>query len=103
MPLADRKINLSKIESRPSKKRPWDYYFFLDVTGHYEDPLMKAALAELKTVLPAGEMAGKLSGGQLGAGRAGPVRPGLRRPGNITDGPGAPGTMRPTSIYRKFV
>jgi chorismate mutase/prephenate dehydratase len=52
MPLAERGINLSKIESRPSKKRPWDYYFFLDVTGHYEDANMKAALAELKKFCP---------------------------------------------------
>ncbi|MSU24631.1 MAG: prephenate dehydratase [Opitutus sp.] len=52
MPLAERGINLSKIESRPSKKRPWDYYFFLDVTGHYEDPAMKAALSELKKFCP---------------------------------------------------
>jgi chorismate mutase/prephenate dehydratase len=52
MPLAERNINLSKIESRPSKKRPWDYYFFIDVTGHHEDPLMKEALAELKKFCP---------------------------------------------------
>ena len=52
MPLAERGINLSKIESRPSKKRPWDYYFFLDVTGHYENPQMKAALSELKKFCP---------------------------------------------------
>ncbi len=52
MPLANRGINLSKIESRPSKKRPWDYYFFLDVTGHYEDPNMKSAVAELRTFCP---------------------------------------------------
>ena len=42
MPFGERGINLSKIESRPSKKRPWDYYFFIDVTGHFEDPGMKA-------------------------------------------------------------
>ena len=52
MPLAERGINLSKIESRPSKKRPWDYYFFLDVTGHYEDANMKEALGELKKFCP---------------------------------------------------
>ena len=52
MPLAERGINLSKIESRPSKKRPWDYYFFLDVTGHYEDANMKQALSELKKFCP---------------------------------------------------
>ena len=52
MPLAERGINLSKIESRPSKRRPWDYYFFLDVTGHYDDPIMREALAELKQWCP---------------------------------------------------
>ena len=52
MPLAERGINLSKIESRPSKKRPWDYYFFLDVTGHHDDPAMKAAIAQLRTFCP---------------------------------------------------
>ncbi|MFM9092334.1 MAG: prephenate dehydratase [Verrucomicrobiota bacterium] len=52
MPLAERGINLSKIESRPSKRRPWDYYFFLDVTGHYEDPAMRDAIAELRRFCP---------------------------------------------------
>ena len=52
MPMAERGINLSKIESRPSKKRPWDYYFFIDVTGHYDDPKMKEALAELQRFCP---------------------------------------------------
>ena len=52
MPLAERGINLSKIESRPSKKRPWDYYFFVDVTGHYNDPEMQEALAELSKFCP---------------------------------------------------
>lgn len=52
MPLAERGINLSKIESRPSKKRPWDYYFFLDVTGHFDDAPMKAAISELKKFCP---------------------------------------------------
>ena len=52
MPLAERGINLSKIESRPSKKRPWDYYFFVDVTGHHDDPGMKEALGELRKFCP---------------------------------------------------
>ena len=52
MPLAERGINLSKIESRPSKKRPWDYYFFIDVTGHFDDANMKEALGELKKFCP---------------------------------------------------
>lgn len=52
LPFAERGINLSKIESRPSKKRPWDYYFFIDVTGHYDDPKMKEAISELKKFCP---------------------------------------------------
>jgi chorismate mutase/prephenate dehydratase len=52
MPLAERGINMSKIESRPSKKRPWDYYFFIDVTGHHDDEAMKEALGELRKFCP---------------------------------------------------
>ena len=52
MPFAERGINLSKIESRPSKKRPWDYFFFIDVTGHFDDPPMKEAVAELRKFCP---------------------------------------------------
>jgi len=52
MPMAQRGINLSKIESRPSKRRPWDYYFFVDVTGHHSDANMREAIAELKQFCP---------------------------------------------------
>jgi chorismate mutase/prephenate dehydratase len=41
-------INLTKIESRPSKKKAWDYYFFVDLDGHRESPRVKKALAELE-------------------------------------------------------
>ena len=41
-------INLTKIESRPSKKKAWDYYFFLDLEGHLDEPRVKKALAELE-------------------------------------------------------
>ena len=51
-PLAERDINLLKIESRPSRRRQWDYYFFIDVAGHHADPAMQAALAELRTFCP---------------------------------------------------
>ena len=51
-PFNRRKLNLTRIESRPSRLRPWDYIFFLDVTGHYEDPAMQAALKELSKKCP---------------------------------------------------
>jgi chorismate mutase/prephenate dehydratase len=51
-PFNRRKLNLTRIESRPSKLKPWDYIFFLDVTGHYDDPAMQAALKELSRKCP---------------------------------------------------
>ncbi len=42
------KINLTKIESRPSKKKAWDYYFYVDLEGHRENSNIKKALVELE-------------------------------------------------------
>lgn len=41
-------VNLNKIESRPSKKRAWDYYFFVDLEGHQHNPKIHKALHELE-------------------------------------------------------
>jgi chorismate mutase/prephenate dehydratase len=41
------KINMTKIESRPSRKKAWEYYFFVDIVGHCNDARVKKALAEL--------------------------------------------------------
>lgn len=43
-----RNINLTKIESRPSKKALGDYYFFADMEGHRSDKVMAEALKEVK-------------------------------------------------------
>lgn len=43
-----RNINLTKIESRPSKLRAWKYYFFLDMEGHCKNKKVEKALKELK-------------------------------------------------------
>ena len=40
-------INLTKIESRPSKKEAWKYYFFVDMAGHIQDKKVARALADL--------------------------------------------------------
>ncbi|KAB2641561.1 MAG: prephenate dehydratase [Verrucomicrobia bacterium] len=40
-------INLSKIESRPSKRKDWEYIFYVDLAGHCADPKVAEALAEL--------------------------------------------------------
>ncbi len=44
---ADRHLNLTKIESRPFKGRPWEYVFFIDFEGHALDPVSAEALHEL--------------------------------------------------------
>ncbi|MFA6385035.1 MAG: prephenate dehydratase [Candidatus Omnitrophota bacterium] len=48
MPFKKYKVNLNKIESRPSKRRAWDYYFFVDLEGHLLSPRVHKALAELE-------------------------------------------------------
>ncbi|MDP8215792.1 MAG: prephenate dehydratase [Candidatus Kaelpia imicola] len=50
LPFKRHGINLTKIESRPSKKRAWDYYFFVDLEGHCKDAKVAKALAELSDV-----------------------------------------------------
>ncbi len=47
-PFYKRGINLSKIESRPLKKKAWEYIFFLDLVGHISDPEVAEAVQELK-------------------------------------------------------
>jgi prephenate dehydratase len=47
-PFADRKINLTKIESRPTGAKIGVYYFLVDFDGHVEDENVKGALAELQ-------------------------------------------------------
>lgn len=41
------RINLTKIESRPSKRKVWEYFFFVDCDGHYEDGRVSKALTML--------------------------------------------------------
>ena len=41
-------INLTKIESRPSRRRAWDYFFFVDIMGHQKDENVARALKELE-------------------------------------------------------
>jgi chorismate mutase/prephenate dehydratase len=42
------RINLTKIESRPSKKKVWSYFFFVDFEGHHHQPHIQKALAHLE-------------------------------------------------------
>ncbi len=49
LPFRKYAVNLTKIESRPSKKKAWEYYFFVDILGHQDDILIKKALHELES------------------------------------------------------
>jgi len=47
-PLNELNINMAKIESRPSKRKDWEYFFFVDLMGHCEDQEIVAALEKLQ-------------------------------------------------------
>ena len=47
-PFKDLRINMSKIESRPSKRKAWEYFFFVDIDGHADDAPLVKALDELQ-------------------------------------------------------
>jgi chorismate mutase/prephenate dehydratase len=48
-PLAQHRVNMTRIESRPSRRRKWDYVFFIDIEGHVSDPPVAKALAALES------------------------------------------------------
>lgn len=47
-PFAEAGINLTKIESRPSKDRPWEYNFFVDIIGHSQDKTVKRVIRKVE-------------------------------------------------------
>jgi chorismate mutase/prephenate dehydratase len=48
VPFKRQRINLTKIESRPSKRKIWEYLFFIDFEGHVSEPRVKRALKTLE-------------------------------------------------------
>ena len=47
-PFQSLELNMSKIESRPSKRKAWEYFFFIDFDGHMDDSKVKEAVALLE-------------------------------------------------------
>jgi chorismate mutase/prephenate dehydratase len=47
-PLARHKVNMNRIESRPSRTGRWKYVFFVDIDGHAEEEPLISALQELE-------------------------------------------------------
>lgn len=56
--LAKRGIQLTRLESRPNRKKPWEYRFFLDFEGDLQEPRVAEAVADLRrlaaSILPLG-------------------------------------------------
>ncbi|WP_269541194.1 prephenate dehydratase [Cerasicoccus fimbriatus] len=51
-PFSSRGLNMTKIESRPSRRKAWDYLFYIDIDGHWRDESVQAAVTELKASCP---------------------------------------------------
>jgi len=47
-PFALKGVNLTKIESRPTRGKPWDYVFYMDMEGHRNDTHVREAISELE-------------------------------------------------------
>jgi len=47
-PLAERGVNLTKLESRPRRGAPFEYVFYIDLDGSVEDPNVAEALEEVR-------------------------------------------------------
>jgi len=47
-PLSENSVSMTRIESRPSRRRKWDYVFFIDIEGHAEEERVADALHELE-------------------------------------------------------
>jgi chorismate mutase/prephenate dehydratase len=50
-PFSEHGINMTKIESRPFKERPWEYFFFADVEGHISDSNLKSTVKEIEKLV----------------------------------------------------
>lgn len=64
-PFARSKINMSRIESRPSRRRAWDYLFFIDLDGHRDDERVANAIAELEAACQFIKVLGSYPQGRL--------------------------------------
>jgi chorismate mutase/prephenate dehydratase len=47
-PFVERRINLTKIESYPLKERLWEYLFFVDFSGHADDPEIRRCMKAVR-------------------------------------------------------
>ena len=50
VPLKNHGVSMTRFESRPARSGQWEYYFYIDLQGHPDQPNVAAALAELRGV-----------------------------------------------------
>jgi chorismate mutase/prephenate dehydratase len=50
VPLKEHGVSMSRFESRPARSGQWEYYFYIDLEGHPDEPRVAAALAALRGV-----------------------------------------------------
>ena len=50
VPLKAHGVSMSRFESRPARSGQWEYYFYIDIEGHPDDPTVAKALSELRDV-----------------------------------------------------
>jgi chorismate mutase/prephenate dehydratase len=48
VPLKTHGVSMTRFESRPARSGQWEYYFYIDIQGHPDEPAVAAALAELR-------------------------------------------------------
>ena len=47
-PLSEHNINMTRVESRPSRTGLWEYMFFIDIEGHVQNSNVESALSKMK-------------------------------------------------------
>lgn len=69
-PFEESGTNLTRIESRPSKEKAWNYIFFVDFEGHLSDPAVSKALDDLKNCVDKLKILGCYPQGEVLSGRS---------------------------------
>jgi chorismate mutase/prephenate dehydratase len=78
----EEQVNLTRIESRPSREKPWDYVFLADLEGHRDDANVARAIARLREKCPLLKQLGSYPRAQRGATAPAAASPSPPAPGS---------------------
>jgi chorismate mutase/prephenate dehydratase len=65
VPFADADVSLTRIESRPSRQKPWEYVFFIDLLGHADEPKVKEVLDKVADLCTSFKLLGSFPRAEL--------------------------------------